>query len=293
MLAPPPPPPPPPPRPPRRWHASAGHYGPLLNFLLHVCAHRRATQCASLFAVTPIFQGADPSFLSRMASALEVEQTQPGDWLAREQEIISHVFFIQQGRVEVLVEAQPVAELDQGAYIGEITALGLTGPGAEPRLTSHGAASIATASVRTMEVTTVFVVSQATFRDIVSSHPLVVQAMTVVARLRLARAAAEVNRHTRPIKLQGVAQVAGTALEFSRRWAKMESLTTSDVKEYMAAQSAIDVYEREHCHSTCGANQRQTSKHAHIQTACHHRTSTRNKAPPTDAAAPNRSSQRL
>ena len=196
----------------------------------------RMTQCATLFAVTPIFQDAERAFLSAMAGALEIEFSQPGDWLTREHEVVRHVFFVQQGRVEVLIDAHPVAELVEGAYIGEITALGLNDDddiddGEDPIKCA------ATASVRSIEVTTLCIVPRARFRAIVAHYPAVKNAMRVVAQLRHARG------HATPFG----ASPFGDSRVSSRRWQAISELTREDMEEYVCAQriSAIQQHEKE------------------------------------------------
>ena len=66
--------------------------------------------------------------------------------LAREGEVLKYVVFINSGLVEVLVCGQHVAEMGDGAYLGEISAFEL---GAEAGL-PPGAA---TASVRSKTIT--------------------------------------------------------------------------------------------------------------------------------------------
>ena len=208
----------------------------------------RVTQCAALFAVTPIFQDADPSFLAAMSDTLEIEYSQPGDWLTREREIVRNVIFIQQGRVEVLIEGEPVAELVEGAYVGEIATLGLneahdTDDDDDPLLCA------ATASVRAIEVTTVFLARRQRFRALIQHYPEVKNAMRVVARLRYQRGHVgkssgemghlEGNRYKNPIQRTE-----------SRRWQAISSLTTEDMEEYVTAQRISAIQQHDERKST-------------------------------------------
>ena len=69
----------------------------------------------------------------------------PGDWLAREDEVLTYVVFIDTGLVEVLVDEQHVAEMGDGSYLGEISALGLGGEAGR-------GLGLATASVKARDV---------------------------------------------------------------------------------------------------------------------------------------------
>jgi hypothetical protein len=112
------------------------------------------------------------------------------------------------------------------------------GSGSGDRSSKPLAGRVATASVRAMEVTTMFALPQEKFVAIVSHHPRVEHAMKVVAKLRLARAG-----HKPAAPSGSLADVVRG--DKSRRWAAMSSLTSHAVKEYVAAQRAIDVYEHE------------------------------------------------
>ena len=242
----------------------------------------RMTQCASLFRLTPLFQGADPAFLSAMAGALEVEYAQPGDWLTREHEATRCVFFVQQGRVEVLIDAKPVAELVEGSYIGEIAALGLgneagsedeagENDGEDAWHDASGAdddplACAATASVRAIEVTTLFVVGRQRFRAIVSHYPAVRKAMQVVARLRYARGAAAVDSSGVVPSLRTARKQVMVDQASRARWQAISELSGEDVEAYVEAQRlhAIEEQkekERERLSQACAEEEKRQANH--------------------------------
>ncbi|KAL1493497.1 hypothetical protein AB1Y20_017202 [Prymnesium parvum] len=141
----------------------------------------RVAQCASLFLRTPIFKDADPTFLSSIAARLQLEVALADDWLAREGEILKYVVFIDSGLVEVLVCGQHVAEMGDGAYLGEISAFQLGGEAGLPP-------NAATASVRAKSITIMHVLPKAEFVTLAEQFPNVKKAVLVVARLRLKRA---------------------------------------------------------------------------------------------------------
>ena len=85
----------------------------------------RMAMCATLFANTPIFESAPPALLSVIAPRLMNEIAMPGDYLAREGEMLNYVAFIEHGKVDVRCNDQHVAEMGDGSYMGEISALGL------------------------------------------------------------------------------------------------------------------------------------------------------------------------
>ena len=242
----------------------------------------RMTQCASLFRLTPLFQGADPAFLSAMAGALEVEYAQPGDWLTREHEATRCVFFVQQGRVEVLIDAKPVAELVEGSYIGEIAALGLgneagsedeagENDGEDAWHDASGAdddplACAATASVRAIEVTTLFVVGRQRFRAIVSHYPAMRKAMQVVARLRYARGAAAVDGSGVVPSLRTARKQVMVDQASRARWQAISELRGEDVEAYVEAQRlhAIEEQkekERERLSQACAEEEKRQATH--------------------------------
>ena len=95
--------------------------------------------------------------------------------------MLKYVVFINSGLVEVLVCGQHVAEMGDGAYLGEISALEL---GAEAGLP----AGAATASVRSKTVTVMHVLPKGEFCSMMEQFPKVKKAVLVVARLRLKRA---------------------------------------------------------------------------------------------------------
>ena len=116
----------------------------------------RAAQCASLFARTPIFENADDALLSAICPRLQSEIALPGDWLAREDEVLTYVVFIDTGLVEVLVDDVHVADMGDGSYLGEISALGLGGEAGR-------GLGLATASVKARDVCSIHVLAKADF----------------------------------------------------------------------------------------------------------------------------------
>ena len=71
-------------------------------------------------------------------------------------QVLTYVVFIDTGLVEVLVEDQHVAEMGDGSYLGEISALGLGGEAGR-------GLGLATASVKARDVCQIHVLAKADF----------------------------------------------------------------------------------------------------------------------------------
>ena len=122
---------------------------------------------------------------------------------------------------QILVDNGHVAELSDGSYFGEITALGVG------EQFGH-APGVATATVKANDVTTLQSASGEDFASIVERFPQVAQAILVVARLRMQRSASS-------------ASIAAVEIEANRRdsqsWSSMERLTNEDVLAYQNLQT--------------------------------------------------------
>ena len=190
----------------------------------------RVAQCASLFARTPIFENADAALLSAICPKLQGEIALPGDWLVKEGEVLNYVVFIDTGLVEVSVnDEQHVAEMGDGSYLGEISALGLGGEAAR-------GLGLATASVKARDVCTIHALPKMDFLMLMRQFSDVLSAIQAVAQLRLARAssakaaarAARSNSSTGGSPSMGEGDAAYVD--------KMTSLTNDDVHDYLEAQ---------------------------------------------------------
>jgi len=196
----------------------------------------RLAACASLFARTPIFENADAALLSAICPRLSTETAMPGDWLAREDEVLTYVVFIDTGKVEVLVDEQHVADMGDGSYLGEISALGLGGEAGR-------GLGLATASVRAQDVCSIHVLAKADFVVLMRQFPDVLSAIQAVAQLRLARACsakvtAEMTEQSSGSGSNGNSSFGGGRTPTKRRTInqayadKMAVLTDTDVNEY-------------------------------------------------------------
>ena len=75
--------------------------------------------CRSLVASVPFFTNADNHFVSEVVSKLEFEVFQTGDFIIREGNMGSKMYFIQEGIVDVITKDGEVAtSLSDGSYFG-------------------------------------------------------------------------------------------------------------------------------------------------------------------------------
>ena len=150
----------------------------------------------------------------------------PLDYLAREGEVLGHVAFIEHGKVDVYVNEGHVAEMGDGSYLGEISALGLGGRSSPDGL------CLATASVRATDVCAIHVISRKDFAHLMYQFPEVLSAVTAVAQLRLARAS-----NAPPDAKNGRTSVAAERCKQSHACCRqMNALTDEDVHAYVRQQ---------------------------------------------------------
>ncbi len=103
-----------------------------------------------------LFKDADEGFIRAVVEELEALVFLPGDWIIRQGEFGSCMYFLSRGEVEILVDGAPVARLPEGSAFGE-TAL-LQG---ERR----------NASVRALEYCDAYRLSKASFDGLREAHP--------------------------------------------------------------------------------------------------------------------------
>jgi len=208
---------------------------------LPVRADVQHAQCAGLFARTPIFNDADPSFLAAVAAQLQPMIALPGEWLTREGELQKHVFFIETGLVEVIVDGEAVAELGDGSYLGEISALSRLPTALEDlgEVSSSQNAGFASASVRCKELCHMHLLEQKVFEGILLLFPAVREAMAVVARLRLLRSNTSCDPYVPAV--QKAPNPKTINRKVSLYWETMNQLTHNDVAEYAKYQTTNSV----------------------------------------------------
>ena len=145
-------------------------------------------RCETLFGAMPLFSDkdangndAEPALLSAIGGMLSPETAAPGDWLTEQGHICRRVCFIEQGVVEVVVDGNVLAEMGDGTYIGEISALGaVLGMGSE--------AGFATATVKALEHCLLHIIGHDDFRRLVDTFPAAFGLpMRNIAKLRLDR----------------------------------------------------------------------------------------------------------
>jgi CRP-like cAMP-binding protein len=124
-----------------------------------------------------LFHGADPEFVRYVALRLHPEVLTPGDWVFREGDKATCMYFITRGELEVLRQggSEPVARLGAGDFFGEIALFE-----DEAR----------TASVRAVGYCDLYALSKAAFEQVVARFPDSVRAIEVKARNRISRDAA-------------------------------------------------------------------------------------------------------
>lgn len=105
----------------------------------------------------PLFQGADTRFLNALVMTLKPEIYSAGDSIIRKGEAGEEMYIISRGEVEVLDDhAQPIAELKEGSFFGELSLLL-----SEPR----------NATVRARTACDIYVLSKHDFRNALREYP--------------------------------------------------------------------------------------------------------------------------
>ena len=163
--------------------------------------------------------------------------------------MLAYVAFIEAGKVDVLVNDVHVAEMGDGSYLGEISALGL-GINAAGDSTS----AVATATVRATQYCTVHVLPKLDFVAIMRQFPDVLSAVHAVAQLRLARASIS-KQDDHSVSSPEAAQRRKQAVACC---AQMNALTDEDVHKYLSQQAeeqAAQERERKERLSTCAGRE--------------------------------------
>jgi voltage-gated potassium channel Kch len=121
-----------------------------------------------------LFQGADPEFVRYVALRLRPEVLTPGDWVFREGDEGTCMYFITRGELDVLRSGRddPVTRLETGDFFGEIALFDDL-----PR----------TASVRSVGYCDLYSLSKSDFREVVQRFPESVWEIEAKARSRRER----------------------------------------------------------------------------------------------------------
>jgi hypothetical protein len=125
----------------------------------------------TLYQKVPLFREAGMTFMMQVAQHLRPLNALPGEYLVHEGEKLTKVLFIDEGVVQVLVgrEMRLVAELSDGAFIGEVSAI-------------HD--SFAVATVRVTVHAVLFLIEASAFRTLLQSFPDVRVAIMRVIHMR-------------------------------------------------------------------------------------------------------------
>jgi cAMP-dependent protein kinase regulator len=115
----------------------------------------------TVHAETPLLEKLDEDDRTAVAAALRRRSYPPGSAIVSQGEMGTDFFVILQGRVVVLRDGEPVAELGPGAFFGE---LGAIDPG-------PGYALARSATVRAKTSVDVGVVDEAGFAELLRSRP--------------------------------------------------------------------------------------------------------------------------
>lgn len=100
--------------------------------------------------------GHDEALVRRIADAATIKEHAVGDFLIRQDDGGNDVAFLLMGRVEILVNGNPVAQRSAGEHVGEMAAI-------DPKAKRS-------ASVRSCELTVAAWVSEASLTDIAETH---------------------------------------------------------------------------------------------------------------------------
>lgn len=127
--------------------------------------------CRYLVSAAPLFANADQNFVTDLLTKLKFEVFQPGDFICREGTIGTKMYFIQDGKVNILnSKKQVIAILGDGSYFGEICLL--------TRVTR-------VASCQAIAYCSLYSLSAEHFNDVLDQYPIMKQKMESLARERL------------------------------------------------------------------------------------------------------------
>lgn len=75
--------------------------------------------CRALVAAVPFFTYADRHFVSEVLMRLKYEVFQPGDWIIKEGQMGTKMYFIQEGIVDIVdTDGRVATSLSDGSYFG-------------------------------------------------------------------------------------------------------------------------------------------------------------------------------
>ncbi|BHF81235.1 hypothetical protein SprV_0702436500 [Sparganum proliferum] len=123
-----------------------------------------------------IFQDAEEGFLSELVLRLRPALYSPGDYICRKGQIGRQMFFVTQGKLEVLAadEVSVIATLSAGSYFGEISILNFGSIG-----------NRRTASVRSIGYADLFCLSKEDLWDVLREYPAAKERLEQVGLSRL------------------------------------------------------------------------------------------------------------
>nr|VZI43248.1 unnamed protein product [Spirometra erinaceieuropaei] len=131
-----------------------------------------------------IFQDAEEGFLSELVLRLRPALYSPGDYICRKGQIGRQMFFVTQGKLEVLAadEVSVIATLSAGSYFGEISILNFGSIG-----------NRRTASVRSIGYADLFCLSKEDLWDVLREYPAAKERLEQVGLSRLQDAKAQLQ----------------------------------------------------------------------------------------------------
>ncbi|HJZ12536.1 MAG TPA: cyclic nucleotide-binding domain-containing protein, partial [Acidobacteriota bacterium] len=150
----------------------AGSWGPRAAFDLMERDGRQWVEIINrdVLQQIPLFQNADARFLNALVMELKPEIHSAGESIVRKGEAGEEMYLISKGEVEVLDDnGQPVAELKEGNFFGELSLLL-----SEPR----------NATVRARTACDLYVLSKQDFRNAVREYPEFGNALLDVVKKR-------------------------------------------------------------------------------------------------------------
>ncbi|GAU89031.1 hypothetical protein RvY_01629 [Ramazzottius varieornatus] len=161
--------------------------------------------CRDLVSSVPFFSHADPNFVTAIITKLKYEFFLPDDIIVREGTLGNKMYFIQEGLVEIYMEAKEpggqskiITCLSDGSYFGEICLLTRT-----KRV----------ASVRAQSCCSLFSLQSDHFNSVLNEYPLMRQALESVAAERLNKIGKDstiIQRTSSSSQLQTVADLTNT-----------------------------------------------------------------------------------
>lgn len=137
---------------------------------------RRGVAVEALTGLGLFEQLAEPD-LERIAALAAIDLRAAGEPVVEQWEASIDFYVIVEGRVEVLVDDERVAELCSGEFFGELAAMDWGGGYGYPRI----------ASVRTLQATTLLTFAGGSMNEIVRDHPSIARQIRRVGLQRLTR----------------------------------------------------------------------------------------------------------